>query len=70
MVTTKERLHQLVDELADEQANRALVLLQEISGALPADRRTVMPASLGIGASGRSDISSRVDEFLADGFGR
>jgi hypothetical protein len=29
-----------------------------------------LPEFVGIGESGRSDISERVDEFLADGFGR
>jgi hypothetical protein len=70
-VTTKERLHRLVDELADEQASRALALLETVAGEhSPAGRRRVVPISLGAGASGRSDLSERVDEILADGFGR
>jgi hypothetical protein len=70
-VTTKERLHRLVDELADEQADRALALLETVTDEQQAPgQRRVVPTSLGVGASGRSDLSERVDEFLADGFGR
>jgi hypothetical protein len=70
-VTTKERLHLLVDELADEQASRALALLEAVTGEQQvAGERRVVPASLGAGVSGRSDISERVDEILAEGFGR
>jgi len=70
-MTTKERLHRLVDELADEQADRALVLLESVANLPPAvSRRRVIPRSLGIGRSGRSDVSTRVDEVLAEGFGR
>jgi hypothetical protein len=70
-VTMKERLHRLVDELAGEQVDRALALLETVTGEQPAaGQRRVVPASLGVGASGRSDLSERVDEMLADGFGR
>jgi hypothetical protein len=70
-VTTKERLHRLVDELADEQASRALALLEAVTGEEhTAGQRRVVPTSLGAGASGRGDLSERVDEILADGFGR
>lgn len=70
-MTTKERLHRLVDELADEQADRALVLLESVTGPSPAvSRHRAIPRSLGIGRSGRTDVSERVDEVLAEGFGR
>ncbi|WP_143167962.1 hypothetical protein [Jatrophihabitans endophyticus] len=69
-MTTKERLHQLVDELPDEQAPRALALLESITGSSRAlGRRRVVPSSLGAGASGRTNVSERVDEILAEGFG-
>jgi hypothetical protein len=69
-VTTKEQLHRLVDTLADDQVERALLLLESITvpTAVAAKRR--LPASLGIGESGRADVSQRVDEMLAGGFGR
>lgn len=70
-VTTKEQLHRLVDELADEQADRALMLLETVTDdASAAATRQRVPASLGAGASGRSDVSERVDEVLNEGFGR
>ncbi|MGH8962708.1 MAG: hypothetical protein ACRDWT_16225 [Jatrophihabitantaceae bacterium] len=70
-MTTKERLHQLVDELADEQIDRALVLPESVTGPAPAvSRRRAVPRSLGIGRSGRRDVSERADEMLAEGFGR
>lgn len=69
LVSPKELLHRLVDELPDEQAPRALELLRGIADAGP-DRPRRLPSSLGVGDSGRADISGRVDEILADGFGR
>ncbi|HET6908396.1 MAG TPA: hypothetical protein VFH54_03575 [Mycobacteriales bacterium] len=70
-MTPKERLHLLVDKLADEQAERVLALLESVAaaGAAPSGVR-VLPKSLGFGDSGRSDVSERVDEVLAEGFGR
>jgi hypothetical protein len=70
-VKTKERLHKIIDSLADEQADRALVVLgtlTELQGGPAAGQR--MPTSIGVAASGRADISERVDELLAEGFGR
>jgi len=70
-MTTKEQLHQLVDTLADEQADRALALLKAVSEPdLGTARSRPVPRSLGIGASGRADVSEHVDEFLAEGLGR
>lgn len=70
-MTTKERLHQLVDDLPDEQAARALALLEGVAGSsVDPGRRRVVPSSLGVGASGQSDVSERVHEILAEGFGR
>jgi hypothetical protein len=69
-MTTKDQLHRLVDTLADDQAERALLLLESItvSTRVAANRR--LPASLGIGESSRADVSQRVDELLAGRFGR
>jgi hypothetical protein len=68
-VSPKELLHRLVDELPDEQAPRALELLRSIADTGPGQPRRI-PSSLGAGDSGRADISARIDEMLADGFGR
>jgi len=70
-MTAKEQLQQLVADLGDEQASRAVELL----GPLVQDGRQHqeaprLPAFVGIGDSGRSDLSERVDELLAERFGR
>jgi hypothetical protein len=70
-VTAKEQLQQLVAHLGEEQASRALRLLEPLNEELPEQRRApALPEFVGIGDSGRSDISGRVDELLAEGFGR
>lgn len=70
-MTAKEQLQQLVAGLGEEQASRALELLgplvQDGAGNQEAPR---LPAFVGIGDSGRSELSERVDELLAEGFGR
>lgn len=70
-MTTKEQLHELVEDLSDEQAERALSVLSALADMVPVQRVIRrQPTSLGHGASGRSDLSERVDEILAEGFGR
>lgn len=70
-VTTKEQLHELVEVLDDEQATRALSVLSTLAGRVPGQRsKRRLPASLGHAGSGRSDLSERVEEILAEGFGR
>jgi hypothetical protein len=46
-------------------------LLEPLAGELP-DRRAsrALPAFIGIGDSGRTDVSELADELLAEGFGR
>jgi hypothetical protein len=66
-VTGKEKLHLLVDNLPDEQADELLRLAIDLY-ATPEPHPPV-PAFVGLGASGRSDVSERADEFM-DGFGR
>lgn len=70
-VTAKEQLHELVEALDHEQVDRALVVLSELTGRVPGQRvvRRQLKA-LGYAESGRSDLSERVDEVLAEGFGR
>ena len=67
-MTSKERLRAPVEGLPEEQAAELLRLASELY-ALPGPRH-LLPAFVGIGDSGRSDVSERVDEELADGFGR
>jgi hypothetical protein len=70
-VTAKEKLQQLVAGLGEEQASRALGLLEPLVGKRPGHKRSrPLPAFVGIGDSGRTDVSERADELLAEGFGR
>jgi hypothetical protein len=69
-VTAKEQLQQLVAHLGEEQASRALGLLEPLRAELPEQKQAPrLPEFVGIGDSGRSDISERADELLAEGFG-
>jgi hypothetical protein len=67
-VTSKDKLRQLVERLPEDQADELFRLAVERYG-IP-DQRRPLPAFVGIGDSGRTDISERVDDLLAEGFGR
>jgi hypothetical protein len=71
-MTAWERLQLLVVGLGEEQAERALELLSPliVADARPGQQVRQLPAFVGIGDSGRSDISERVDDLLAGGFGK
>ncbi len=71
-MTAKEPLEHLVAELDEEDASYALEVLQRLvpRQADAGESRRRLPTSIGIGDSGRTDISERVDEILAEGFGR
>jgi hypothetical protein len=70
-VTAKEQLQQLVAEMGEEQASRALGLLKPLLQDQPEKGQAPrLPEFVGSGDSGRSDLSERVDELLAEGFGR
>lgn len=66
-MTSRDKLLQLVERLPEDQADELLRLATERYG-IP-DQRRPLPAFVGIGDSGRSDVSERVDDLLADGFG-
>lgn len=66
-VTSRDKLLQFVERLPEEQADELLRLAME-RYVLP-DQRQPLPAFVGIGDSGRSDVSERVGDFLAHGFG-
>ncbi len=67
-MTSRDKLLQLIESLPEEQADELLRLATERYG-IP-DQRRPLPAFVGIGDSGRSDVSERVDDLLADGYGR
>lgn len=69
MTEARNELHRLVEQLPEDKVPTALSELQRLkdnkglTGTWP-------PAWFGSIISGRSDTSQRVDEILADGFGR
>jgi hypothetical protein len=70
-MTAKEQLQQLVAEMGEEQASRALELIKPLLQDKPDNGQAPsLPEFVGSGDSGRSDLSERVDELLAEGFGR
>jgi hypothetical protein len=70
-MTSWERLQLLVGGFGEEQAERALELLSPLVGAdaQPGQQVRQLPAFVGIGDSGRSDVSEHVDDLLDRGFG-
>lgn len=58
----------MVEELPEDQVTIAMVEVQRLVGA-PATP-VWPPPWFGAVTSGRSDTSERVDDLLADGFGR
>ncbi len=66
-MTTKERLHRLVDQLSDDQAVAALALLQAQVGEEP---EGWPPAFFGMLHSGKADLAARSSEILREEFGR
>lgn len=64
-VTNRDKLLHLVESLPEEQAGELLRLATELY-AVP-DQRQPLPAFVGIGDSGRSDVSERVDDLLVGG---
>ncbi|WP_123813253.1 hypothetical protein [Myceligenerans xiligouense] len=70
MSTGRNELHDLVDELSDEQLPGALSDLRRHLSVVRGS--SWPPAWFGSAESpaGMNDASERIDEFLAEGFGR
>ena len=66
-MTTRERLHRLVDDLSDDEAAEVLALLegQLADQAEPA----ALPEFFGMLHSGKGDLAARSDEILRAEFG-
>lgn len=67
-MTTRDQLHELVDQLDDADAERLLATVLEL---VPAPRRSRggVPAFVGSFTSGRTDVSERVEEIFRDELG-
>lgn len=67
-VTTKERLHHLVEQLSDDEASAALAILQgqltDVPGSAP------LPEFFGMLHSGKGDLADRSSDILRAEFGR
>jgi hypothetical protein len=68
MTAARDELRRLVEQLPEEQLSNALVELQRLAEEQPTG--TWPPKWFGSITAGRSDTSQRVDEMLAEGFGR
>jgi hypothetical protein len=67
-MTTRERLHRLVDDLTDDQAAEALVLLENQLAEEP--QPDALPEFFGMLHSGKGDLAARSEEILRADFGR
>lgn len=66
-MTTRDDLHHLVDRIDADELDAAEVALLPYAEHL----QPPLPASLGMGHSGRADLSERADELLGEtGFGQ
>lgn len=71
MSVDRHELHDLVDELPDDQVALALA---DVRRRLPRVRPTgPWPPKFfggGVAKGGRTDIATNIDDYLADGFGK
>jgi hypothetical protein len=68
MSAARDELRRLIEQLPEEQVPAVLAEVQRLAGAGQA--REWPPPWFGAVTSVRTDTSARVDELLADGFGR
>ncbi len=68
MTAARDELHRLVEQLSEDQVSAALIEVQRLATASPS--ASWPPAWFGAITAGRTDTSERVDELLAEGFGR
>jgi hypothetical protein len=68
MTAARDELHHLVEQLPEHRVSAAQRELQRLAGEPKSS--TWPPPWFGSITAGRSDTSERVDESLAEGFGR
>lgn len=66
-MTTRERLHRLVDDLSEDQAAEALALLE--SQLAQEAESAAMPEFFGMMRSGKGDLAARSGDILRAEFG-
>lgn len=67
-MTTRDDLYRLVDQLHPETLDEAAAALRQYA---PVDSgEPPYPASVGMLTEAPADLSTHVDEYLAEGFGR
>lgn len=66
-MTTRQELYQLIDQVPVEELDTVASLVVPFTNS----ERPPLPQSLGMGDSGRGDVSERADEVLREtGFGQ
>jgi hypothetical protein len=68
-MTTRDRLHELVDQLDDAAAEQLLAAANELVPTQRPSSRGGLPAFVGSFSGGRSDVSERAEEILRDELG-
>jgi hypothetical protein len=68
MTAARDELHRLVEQLPEDQVSAALIEVQRLAST--ADASPWPPAWFGAIKASHPDTSERVDELLAEGFGR
>jgi len=69
MTAARDELHRLVDALPDEQVTRAIAAVIRLTSDTPSKTLWPPPWIASI-ATDNGQISERIDEILAEGFGR
>ena len=67
-MTTRERLHQLIEQLSDDEAAAALAHTQSQLAEEP--ESTPLPDFFGMLHSGKGDLAARSSDILRADFGR
>ena len=70
MTVARDELHHLIEELPDDQVDVALAELRRIATPVARGPKAYAWIASGPANNGRSDNAERVDELLAEGFGR
>lgn len=70
MTVARDELHRLVDELPEDRVDSALTELRRLTPPAPRGPKAFAWIAKGPANNGRTDNAERVDELLAEDFGR